>query len=454
MRHPRRWQASAGVGIFATSLVLCVTASTAPALAAGASGLAASASATGPASTKPANGTPNLAKTKTVQIVRQIVQCGSTMYAVGHVWKLKQNGNTYNRDDVFSFSAKRPYTMTGLDPHVVGQVNSIAFINNNCADAYIGGSFTSVNGTSATNIAEISTANGALVSGFGHDANNEVDTLLGYKDELLAGGKFTELNGSSQRFFDSLSPSTGTPDSFVSLDVKGHVYGMAPVVYNQQLSHGGTLDLVEGNFTSVGGHPRQQIFMLNLAGTTATVTGWTSSEFSQHCIGREAFYVRSAAWGPGDTTVYVADTGDHLKNRKIGSFPLTGLCDAAAAFPATQKSVTSKWIEYTGCDSYYSVAADNGAVYVGGHPRWAENPNGCNKEGPGAIPDQGLQGLNPANGTLLTNSSGKPEYHMSRANGDSMLITSAGLWIGSSNRFGARWCQNSDDHAGVCLLPY
>ena len=50
-------------------------------------------------------------------------------------------------------------------------------------------------------------------------------------------------------------------------------------VYNQQLSHGGTLDLVEGDFTSVGGLPRQQIFMLNLAGATATVTGWTSPEW-------------------------------------------------------------------------------------------------------------------------------------------------------------------------------
>ena len=50
-------------------------------------------------------------------------------------------------------------------------------------------------------------------------------------------------------------------------------------VYNQQLSHSGTLDLVEGDFTSVGGQPRQQIFMLNVGGPTATVTGWTSPEW-------------------------------------------------------------------------------------------------------------------------------------------------------------------------------
>jgi hypothetical protein len=87
----------------------------------------------------------------------------------------------------------------------------------------LGGSFTSVNGTPATNIAEISTTTGTVVPTFGDYANGKVDTLLGYQDHL---------------------------------------------VYNQQLSHGGTLDLVEGNFISVDGQPREQIFMLNLAAST------------------------------------------------------------------------------------------------------------------------------------------------------------------------------------------
>ena len=43
---------------------------------------------------------------------------------------------------------------------------------------------------------------------------------------------------------------------------------------------------------------------------------------------------------------------------------------------------------------------------------------------------------------------------MSRANADSMLITSAGLWIASTNRYGADACNGIGDHAGLCLLPY
>ena len=54
-------------------------------------------------------------------------------------------------------------------------------------------------------------------------------------------------------------------------------------VFNTQLSHAGSKMLVEGAFTSVAGQARQQIFMLDLGSTAATVDAWTSNEFSQAC---------------------------------------------------------------------------------------------------------------------------------------------------------------------------
>jgi hypothetical protein len=446
MRHltPRRLLGRVGV--------------TAVALAAGAGGfatpvLAGPANATSPVSSKPAAGTPHLVPTSTTETVRQLVKCGSMMYAVGSFTTIGQGSKTYARNHVFSFRATAPYTVSRLNVNVNGEVNSIAFNKNKgCADAYIGGSFTSVHGTAASNIAEINTSTGAVVSTFGRDANNAVYTLLGYQNHLLAGGKFTRINGFGRNYYASLNPNSGKDDGFLRLSISGRVPNDPAKIYNQQLSHGGNLLLVEGNFTSVGGQPRQQIFMANLSGSTAKVTSWTSPEFSQHCASSESFYVRAAAWSPNDGTVYVATTGKRL----LGSsgFPLTGLCDAAAAFPATQRSVSHKWIEYSGCDSYYSVAADSSAVYAAGHPRWAWNRNGCNNAGPGAIPDVGLQGLQPGNGHVITNSGGQARYSMSRANADDMLVTSAGLWIASSNRFGSSLCGGVGGHAGICFLPY
>jgi len=401
----------------------------------------------------PASGTPQLAKTSNLQNVRQLVQCGNMMYAVGSFTKISQGGKTYKRNNVFSFSATAPYSVSRWNVNVNGEVNSIAFTRHRgCADAYIGGSFTSVHGTPAANIAEVRTSTGAVVPSFGHDASGAVETLIGYRNHLLAGGHFHQLNGSTRKHYVSLSPFTGKDDGFLQLGISGRIPNGPTDIYNQQLSHSGNLLLVEGNFTSVGGQPRQQIFMLNLSGSTATLTGWTSPDFSQHCVAKESFYVHSAAWSPNDSTIYTASNGFHPLNYVKGTFPLTGLCDAAASFPASQKSVSHNWIEYSGCDSYYSVAADSSNVYVAGHPRWANNPNGCNQAGRGAVPDKGLQGLDASNGQART-SNGKAVYTMARANANDMMFTSAGLWIASSTRFGADTCGGVRGHSGICLLP-
>jgi hypothetical protein len=117
----------------------------------------------------------------------------------------------------------------------------------------------------------------------------------------------------------SLNPATGKDDGFVSLNISGD-YQFAGVssngtrVFNQSLSHGGTLDLVMGDFTSVGGQARQQIFMLHLATSPASVTAWTSPEwdgsqgeatpaspttgYPYQCAGVEPFYIQAAAWSP------------------------------------------------------------------------------------------------------------------------------------------------------------
>jgi hypothetical protein len=420
-------------------------------------GLAGTAAAS--VSSTPAKGTPQLYPTGSTEQVRQLAQCGGTMYAVGTFTRIQQgsSGTVYTRSNVFSFSATAPFTVTSWAPSVNGTVNTIAFNGTNCSTAYIGGHFSTVNGGSAANIAAVSTSTGALIGTFAHSANGQVETIASHNGHLLTGGYFTSVNGSSRKYMASLSPSTGRDDGFVNLNISGNYQycngtrcaGSNPSrVYNQQISHGGTLDLVEGDFTSVGGQPRQQIFMLNLSGTTATVTGWRSTEFNEHCWFNEPFYLQAASWSPDDSTIYTATTGFHLYDWN-GSFPLTGLCDTAAAFPATQTTVTHKWINYTGCDSLYSTAADSTTAYFGGHERWSQNPGGCDHQGPGGISAPGMEGLSPSSGLLI--------FNPTRARGlgaDDMLVTGAGLWIASDNLNNASQCGGVSGHAGICFLPY
>jgi hypothetical protein len=462
-------QGARGALIAGIAAVVCCL----PALA---SAAPASPALAGGVSPTPTKGTPTLVNTSATEQIRQLVQCGQTMYAVGTFTQISGwNGSsvqTFTRNNVFSFSATTPFAVTSWAPNVNGEVNSIAFSGGNCADAYIGGQFTSVNGTTVANLAEIDTATGNVVPAFGsHTGGGHVDTLLAVNGHLLAGGTFTSVNGNkgADPYYASLNPVTGKDDGFLHLNVSGHytypgVETNSTDVYNQQLSHGGTLDLVEGIFTSVGGLHRQQIFMLNVGGASATVTGWSSPEFDgsnptkypyYYCSVHHPLYIRAAAWSPDDSTVYIADTGFRPWNWN-GKFPLVGLCDAAAAFPAAQQQVTHNWVNYTGCDSLYSAAADTSALYVGGHNRWFHNPSGCNKAGPGAIPAPGLAGLTPGSsgGALITNSAGTAGlYSRSRGLGaDDMLRTSAGLWIASDTLGGGEQCGGVSGYAGLCFL--
>ncbi len=393
-----------------------------------------------------------------------------TMYAVGTFTQIKHGSTIYTRNNAFSFSATGQFAVTSWDPDVNGTVDTIAFNGSDCSTAYLGGHFTTVGGAVAKNIAAVD-AGGALVPGFKDNASGEVETLAVANGHLLAGGTFKGINGSTaDPYFASLSPATGRDDGFAHLSISGNyvfpgVHPNPTKVYNQQISHSGNLDLVEGDFTSVGGHGRQQVFMLDVSGPAAQVTGWSSPEFdgsqgnlpqgyAYQCSVKESFYIRAAAWSPDDSTVYTAATGFNPWNWSTSN-PRTGLCDAVAAFPATQAEVTHKWINYTGCDSLYSVGADSSAVYIGGHERWANNPNGCNHQGPGALPAPGMGGFNTSSGALITNASGTAGlYSRSRGRGaDDLLVTSAGLWVASDNFGGNTSCGGISGHAGICFLP-
>ena len=162
-------------------------------------------------------------------------------------------------------------------------------------------------------------------------------------------------------------------------------------VDNQALSHSGALDLVMGDFTSAGGLARQQIFMLNLATSPASVTGRTSPQTAARARPRRrtrttgtrtraratsrsrgdhpercadmCAYIRAASRSPYDSTSYLGTTSCRANGWPGAPAPRTGLCDAAAAFPATQGQVLSQWINHTGCDSLHATAADADPQY-------------------------------------------------------------------------------------------
>src|SRR5215468_1293237 len=190
------------------------------------------------------------ANTSQVQQIRQLVQCGDTMYAVGTFAAIRKGSTTFTRSNVFSFKATSPFTVTNWAPNVVGTygttgnssntVNTIAFVGGDCTKAYIGGHFSSINGTTVKNIAEISTTTGNVITAFKSNASGAVQTLVGTHRRLLVGGNFTSINGdNADPYMVSLDPTTGKSDGFLHLNVHGNYQfpGVSPNatrIYNSQ----------------------------------------------------------------------------------------------------------------------------------------------------------------------------------------------------------------------------
>lgn len=415
----------------------------------------------GPPSVYPATFIPQLATSGTdgsIEQIRHLAQCGDTMYAVGVFTSIKRGSTVVSRNNAFSFSASTG-VISSWNPNPNGQVDTIA-LSASCSTAYLGGKFSSVAGTTVKNIAAVTTSGtGTVVSPFAHSSGGRVTTLAISGAHLLTGGYFIGINGSAKKYMASLSLTSGKDDNYLpDLGVTGTLPGNpnGTRIYNQQLSHDGTRDLVEGDFLTVGGHTLRQVFILNL-GTTPSVSNWKAIDFDRDCNAVEPYYVQDGAWSPSDATVYFGTTG-YKPATGLGSNtsdPRSGPCDAALAFSTVPVDQNALWINYTGCDSLYSVEADGSTAYFGGHQRWSSNPAGCDQLGAGGIVAPGIEGLNPTTGALT--------YNPTRGRGlgaDDMLITSAGLWIASDNQANTNNCgqtltgQPSYGHAGLCLLRY
>ena len=91
------------------------------------------------------------------------------------------------------------------------------------------------------------------------------------------------------------------------------------------------------------------------------------------------------------------------------------------------------WVDWAGGDTFWGVGTTGAAIYVGGHPRWMNNPYRSNAAGPGAVPREGIAGLDPINGLPFT-------WNPGRAAGVGtfdIVGTPDGLFVGSdTDRFG------------------
>ena len=216
-------------------------------------------------------------------------------------------------------------------PTVNGDVNTV-LPGPTPTTIYIGGAFTQVNGTAAQFIAELDTTTGALVTSFKPPSFNYgfVNDMIQRGNRLYVAGTFTYSGGQPHGGLVSLNATTGALDPFMNIQLTGHhndsgsgSQGWVGPADIDATPDGKTM-VVVGNFKYANGQLRDQVAMIDLTGTTATLDPWATDRYEPLCY-NWAFdtYVRGVSLSPDGSYFVVNATG----GGNAGT-----LCDATSRF--------------------------------------------------------------------------------------------------------------------------
>ena len=225
-----------------------------------------------------------------------------------------------------------------------GRVNAVAYLG---GTLYLGGSFTTVNGTTRNRLAACDAATGNLL-GWNPNANNVVRALKVSPagTRVYVGGDFSAVGGASRSRVAALSPSSGG------------AFGWSPYVNDSvkavTTSTTGSTVYVGGDFDSAEGAGRQHLAAFNAtSGSISTTFKPTVSNGAGHFA-----TVLSMAVRPDNQTLYFA--GDFAlvngHSRRNAGAVSTGIASLRAWSPASTADVAGELI----------VSASGNTVFVGG----------------------------------------------------------------------------------------
>jgi hypothetical protein len=377
--------------------------------------------------------------------VQAIAKVGTTIVIGGNFTRV--NGLVRNRMAAFAAGTG---ALSSFAPSVNGEVKAVIPGPDNNS-VYIGGNFTQVGSTPAQDLALVNLTTGAVVTSW-HPPSFDfgfVNDLVKRGDRVYVAGTFSKANGVAHSGLVALGGTTGAVDPFMNVQLRlrhndsgsGAQGWIGP--WDLDVTADGRQMVVIGNFKTADNLPRDQVVQIDLTGTRAVVRpDWATQRYSPYCF-NFAFdsYVRGVSYSPDGSYFVVAATGGGVGGT---------LCDAVARFEtaATGTAIQPTWVDETGGDTVWGVTVTDNVIYVGGHQRWANNPNGVDRAQPGAVPRPGLMALEPISGRPLKwnpgrNPPGKAVY--------AALATSEGLYIGSNTD----WIGNRRyNRPKITLFPY
>lgn len=325
--------------------------------------------------------------------VHALAVVGDAVVVGGDFTRVSDNAGEqeYEREHLFAFDLHSGEVLD-FAPEVDGMVYSLT--PGPDGSVFAGGTFEEVNDTDQRGIARLDLATGELAEGFTAAINwGDVRGLAVAGPWVYVGGSFTAVNRVARRGLARLDVFTGEVDPTFDARLDAPEIGRVKVE-DIAISPAGDRLMAIGAFTRVGNARRVQVAMFDLTGNPSKAISWRTDAYVPLC--RDGFdtYMRAVDFSPDGEYLVIVTTG------RLSGVEIT--CDTAARFETYSTGPTyPTWINHTGGDSLYAVEIVGGAVYVGGHQRWLNNPFGHESAGPGAVERPGVAAINPVTGMAL-----------------------------------------------------
>lgn len=369
-----------------------------------------------------------------------VAQEGNQVH-VGGKFRLVEDSDrlgSYPRNNLFAFNLASGAISDEFDPNPNGLIWALLRVGN---AIYVGGEFNTIGGVQRQGLAKLDAVTGAVDPAFNANFNGgRVSEIRMVNGRLIVSGSFVKA-------LVALDPDTGRDTRYIQFQIRGKLplTTRKPEVFRFAVNPAGDRLVGVGNFMTVNGVNRHRAFMLTLGETSATLNPWYYPPLDRKCRSNTPTrqpYIRDVDFSPdGSYFVLVATGFVPQTTAEIG----TAICDAAARFETDiPNPERPTWINYTGGDTIHSVTITGPAVYVAGHFRWLDNPQGVDSAGPGAVNRRGVGAIDPETGMALPWNPPAP----SRQGGQELLATSTGLWLMSDAlKF------NAEYHRGIALAP-
>lgn len=373
--------------------------------------------------------------------VDQVIQAGDRMYAAGSFTRIADagSGSVLRVRSLAAFDARTGVVDRRFLPRLDGPATTIALAADG-RSLYVGGEFTHLGAARAAYLTRVAADTGAAWPGF-HPAalDGPVSHVLLLGRRLVVGGSFQTVDATVRPALASLDPATGVATGDVDLRLAEprttpsgatapiKVTALAATPDQRRL-------ILGGNFDEAAGRPRYQLAVADLTANPVRLADWTTTRYQPMCSDHFPTYLRGLAVAPTGTWFTVATTGGARQGQ---------LCDSVARFDLTGGG-TPTWVNWTGGDTLLSTAITDTAVYVGGHQRWLDNPQGHDSAGPGAVPRPGIGAVSVTDGRALA-------WDPTKDRGVGVfciLPTAAGLWITSDTTH-----VHGEYHARIAFFP-